>query len=154
MMCLKLNSDTSEEFLFCIFVLQETFSTIGDPATAMRDPMFYRLHSFVDDMFQEHKSTLPHYDVNRVSDRHCCIIHDPYSGSTSFDIQNDCRWIQDFSSIYPICAYNSLFFLPTYYLNFSFCHHFFLCNLLLLVISIILVVIVIIVIIIMSLLMN
>lgn len=44
----------------------ETFSTIGDPATAMRDPIFYRLHAFVDDIFQEHKATLPPYDVNRL----------------------------------------------------------------------------------------
>ena len=103
---LKLNSDTSEDLLFCTFVLQETFGTIGDPATAMRDPMFYRWHSFVDDIFQEHKSTLPRYDVNKVSDRDCCIIIDTYSGSTSFGIQDDCRWFQDCSSIYPICAYS------------------------------------------------
>jgi hypothetical protein len=55
--------------------LQETFGVIGDPATAMRDPMFYRLHSFVDDIFQEHKATLPRYDVNKVSDRDCGIVH-------------------------------------------------------------------------------
>ena len=110
---LNLNSYTSEDLLFWTFVLQETFSTVGDPATAMRDPMFYRLHSFVDDIFQEHKATLPRYDVNRVSDTDCCTIHDTYSGSTSFDIQDDCRWIQDTFApyIYPICAYNfSLFF--------------------------------------------
>jgi len=58
--------------------------------------------------------------------------------------------------VHTIC----LFFLPTFYLNFSFHHHLFLCNLLLLVLSIILVVtviiiiIIIIVIIIMSLLMK
>nr|WBY50550.1 polyphenoloxidase [Odontotermes formosanus] len=58
----------------------ETFSVIGDPATAMRDPMFYRLHSFVDDIFQEHKSTLPRYDVNKLG----------YSGITirSVDIES------------------------------------------------------------------
>jgi hypothetical protein len=47
---------------------------IGDPATAMRDPVFYRLHSFVDDIFQEHKATLPRYDVNRVSSGHFCVF--------------------------------------------------------------------------------
>jgi hypothetical protein len=57
--------------------------------------MFYRLHSFVDDIFQEHKSTLPRYDANRVSDKDCCIIHDTYSGSTTFGIQDDCRWTED-----------------------------------------------------------
>nr|AII81929.1 phenol oxidase [Blattella germanica] len=45
----------------------ETFSTIGDPATAMRDPIFYRWHAFVDDVFQEHKATLPPYEVNRLT---------------------------------------------------------------------------------------
>ncbi|KAJ9594577.1 hypothetical protein L9F63_027445 [Diploptera punctata] len=45
----------------------ETFSTIGDPATAMRDPIFYRLHAFVDDVFQEHKATLPPYETNRLN---------------------------------------------------------------------------------------
>ncbi|PSN38098.1 Phenoloxidase subunit 1 [Blattella germanica] len=47
-------------------IILETFSTIGDPATAMRDPIFYRWHAFVDDVFQEHKATLPPYEVNRV----------------------------------------------------------------------------------------
>lgn len=72
-------------------ILQETFSTIGDPATSMRDPVFYRLHSFVDDIFQEHKSTLPRYDVNRVSGGHCCMVHYPHSGSTSFANQENHR---------------------------------------------------------------
>lgn len=46
--------------------LQETFSTMGDPATAMRDPIFYRWHAFVDDIFQEHKNTLPRYTAQQV----------------------------------------------------------------------------------------
>lgn len=64
-------------------VLQETFSVIGDPATSMRDPMFYRLHSFVDDMFQEHKATLPRYDTNRVSDPD----HEPCNGIVHLSIR-------------------------------------------------------------------
>ncbi|GLV34926.1 Prophenoloxidase 2 [Carabus blaptoides fortunei] len=39
----------------------ESFSTIGDSATAMRDPIFYRWHAFIDDIFQELKATLPGY---------------------------------------------------------------------------------------------
>ncbi|GLV34925.1 Prophenoloxidase 2 [Carabus blaptoides fortunei] len=39
----------------------EAFGVVGDPATAMRDPVFYRLHAFVDDLFQELKQTLPPY---------------------------------------------------------------------------------------------
>ncbi|KAG8238619.1 hypothetical protein J437_LFUL018537 [Ladona fulva] len=39
----------------------ETFGVMGDPATAMRDPVFYRWHAFVDEIFQMHKRTLPRY---------------------------------------------------------------------------------------------
>jgi hypothetical protein len=71
-------------------ILQETFSVIGDPATAMRDPVFYRLHSFVDDIFQEHKATLPRYDTNRVSGGCCYVAHYPRSTSDSVAIQGNC----------------------------------------------------------------
>ncbi|KAJ1524517.1 hypothetical protein ONE63_011009 [Megalurothrips usitatus] len=39
----------------------ESFGVMGDSTTAMRDPVFYRWHAFVDDIFQEHKRTLPPY---------------------------------------------------------------------------------------------
>lgn len=42
---------------------------MGDSATAMRDPIFYRWHAFVDDIFQEHKNTLPQYTVQQVQSR-------------------------------------------------------------------------------------
>ncbi|KAK9503580.1 hypothetical protein O3M35_010109 [Rhynocoris fuscipes] len=44
----------------------ETFGVMGDPTTAMRDPIFYRWHAFVDDMFQEHKNTLPRYTTQQL----------------------------------------------------------------------------------------
>lgn len=44
----------------------ERFSVMGDSATAMRDPVFYRLHAFIDDIFQEHKSRLPRYSENQL----------------------------------------------------------------------------------------
>ncbi|KAE8573029.1 Putative prophenoloxidase [Halyomorpha halys] len=44
----------------------ETFSIMGDPATAMRDPIFYRWHAFIDDIFAEHKNTLPRYTTQQV----------------------------------------------------------------------------------------
>uniref|UniRef100_A0A1B6MSZ9 Tyrosinase copper-binding domain-containing protein n=1 Tax=Graphocephala atropunctata TaxID=36148 RepID=A0A1B6MSZ9_9HEMI len=44
----------------------ETFGVMGDPATAMRDPIFYRWHAFIDDIFQEHKNLLPRYTVNQL----------------------------------------------------------------------------------------
>ncbi|GLH01682.1 Phenoloxidase subunit 1 [Gryllus bimaculatus] len=44
----------------------ETFSVVAEPTTAMRDPLFYRLHSFVDDVFHEHKRTLPPYTVQQL----------------------------------------------------------------------------------------
>lgn len=39
----------------------ESFGVMGDSATAMRDPVFYRWHAYVDDIFQEHKERLPAY---------------------------------------------------------------------------------------------
>lgn len=45
----------------------ETFGVMGDSATAMRDPVFYRWHGFIDDVFQEYKSTLPAYTQPQVS---------------------------------------------------------------------------------------
>ncbi|XP_018333662.1 phenoloxidase 1 isoform X2 [Agrilus planipennis] len=45
----------------------EPAGVMGDSATAMRDPVFYRWHAFVDDMFQEHKATLPRYSVQQLT---------------------------------------------------------------------------------------
>ncbi|XP_073975570.1 phenoloxidase 2-like [Rhodnius prolixus] len=45
----------------------ETFSVMGDTATAMRDPIFYRWHAFIDDLFQEHKNTLPRYTEDQLN---------------------------------------------------------------------------------------
>jgi tyrosinase len=39
----------------------ESFGVIGDATTAMRDPMFYRVHALVDEMFQAYKVKLPPY---------------------------------------------------------------------------------------------
>ncbi|XP_071448896.1 phenoloxidase 1-like [Hetaerina americana] len=39
----------------------ETYTPVADPSTAMRDPVFYRLHAFVDELFHMHKRTLPRY---------------------------------------------------------------------------------------------
>lgn len=36
----------------------EGYATIGDPAVDLRDPVFFRLHAYVDDLFQEHKQRL------------------------------------------------------------------------------------------------
>ncbi|XP_055858620.1 phenoloxidase 2-like [Episyrphus balteatus] len=45
----------------------ESFGVIGDSATAMRDPVFYKWHAFVDDVFQEHKEALPPYNQNQLN---------------------------------------------------------------------------------------
>lgn len=50
---------------------------MGDPATAMRDPIFYRWHAFVDDIFQEHKNVLNRYQVNEVSQH--TAVETPYT---------------------------------------------------------------------------
>ncbi|KAJ8948073.1 hypothetical protein NQ318_008424 [Aromia moschata] len=45
----------------------EAFGVIGDSATAMRDPAFYRWHAYIDFMFQKFKSTLPRYTEAQLS---------------------------------------------------------------------------------------
>lgn len=45
----------------------ESFGVMGDSATAMRDPIFYRWHAYIDDIFQEHKATLPRYGTDRLN---------------------------------------------------------------------------------------
>ncbi|CAK1590064.1 unnamed protein product [Parnassius mnemosyne] len=44
----------------------EQFGVMGDSATAMRDPIFYRWHSYIDDIFNLHKSKLPTYGEDRL----------------------------------------------------------------------------------------
>lgn len=39
---------------------------MGDLATAMRDPIFYVWHKFVNDIFVRYKSTLPGYTKDEV----------------------------------------------------------------------------------------
>ncbi|CAH1163694.1 unnamed protein product [Phaedon cochleariae] len=45
----------------------ESFGVMGDSATAMRDPIFYRWHAYIDDIFQRFKSTLPRYTVAQLN---------------------------------------------------------------------------------------
>lgn len=42
----------------------ESFGVMGDSSTAMRDPIFYRWHAYIDDIFQEHKNRLTPYSVD------------------------------------------------------------------------------------------
>nr|XP_053647282.1 hemocyanin F chain-like [Cherax quadricarinatus] len=46
---------------------KEEIGVMGDSATAMRDPVFYRWHKFVDGIFQEYKMTQPPYTLEDVS---------------------------------------------------------------------------------------
>ncbi|XP_035911262.1 phenoloxidase 2-like [Anopheles stephensi] len=39
----------------------ESFGVVGDNTTAMRDPVFYRWHQHIDDIFVRHKQRLPAY---------------------------------------------------------------------------------------------
>ncbi len=39
---------------------------MGDTATAMRDVIFYPYHTFMDDIFEAHKRTLPPYQLTGV----------------------------------------------------------------------------------------
>lgn len=40
---------------------------MGDTAINMRDPIFYRWHSYIDDIFHEYKATIPGYSVQNVN---------------------------------------------------------------------------------------
>nr|CCA94920.1 hemocyanin subunit f [Euphrynichus bacillifer] len=40
---------------------KENPGVMSDTSTALRDPIFYRYHRFVDNIFQEYKISLPHY---------------------------------------------------------------------------------------------
>ncbi|XP_031783456.1 phenoloxidase 1 [Nasonia vitripennis] len=41
----------------------ESFAIMGDSTTAMRDPIFYRWHAFVDNVFTQFKDSLPAYNT-------------------------------------------------------------------------------------------
>lgn len=41
----------------------EDYAVMGDVTTAMRDPIFYRWHSFIESVFVRYKNTLPSYNV-------------------------------------------------------------------------------------------
>jgi tyrosinase len=40
---------------------------MGDTSTAMRDPVFYRVHGFVDNLYNKFKESLPPYTKEEVS---------------------------------------------------------------------------------------
>ncbi|XP_071448022.1 phenoloxidase 2-like [Hetaerina americana] len=48
---------------------EETFGVMGDTATAMRDPVFYRWHSYIDHIFEMHKNTLQPYQHSELDFR-------------------------------------------------------------------------------------
>jgi tyrosinase len=48
----------------------ETFSVLGEASTAMRDPVFYRIHAMINDIFNMHKQNLQRYPVQQV-----CVAH-------------------------------------------------------------------------------
>ncbi|XP_055379568.1 phenoloxidase 2-like [Condylostylus longicornis] len=45
----------------------EEFGVMGDVSTAMRDPVFYRWHGFIDGIFKKYKDLLPPYQANDLS---------------------------------------------------------------------------------------
>ncbi|XP_017077494.2 phenoloxidase 3 isoform X2 [Drosophila eugracilis] len=45
----------------------ESAGVMGDSSTAMRDPVFYKWHAFIDNLFQEHKRLLPAYTEEYLS---------------------------------------------------------------------------------------
>lgn len=45
----------------------EDFGVVGENTTAMRDPVFYRWHAFVDGVFVRYKNTLQPYPINQIT---------------------------------------------------------------------------------------
>ncbi|CAO1425782.1 unnamed protein product [Diamesa serratosioi] len=45
----------------------ESFGVMGDAATAMRDPVFYNWHAWIDDIFQTHKQQLVPYTATQLN---------------------------------------------------------------------------------------
>lgn len=50
------------------FALQAGMGVIGDTNTAVRDPIFYRLHATTERLFRQHKDLLSPYSVEEVSE--------------------------------------------------------------------------------------
>ena len=48
------------------FFFKENMGVMGDSVTAMRDPIFYRWHKFIDSLFQQFKATLSPYTAQQV----------------------------------------------------------------------------------------
>jgi len=46
---------------------RETMGVMSSTATAMRDPVFYRVHGLVDEVYNKYKETLPPYTPDEVS---------------------------------------------------------------------------------------
>ncbi|XKL64183.1 hypothetical protein PGB90_004269 [Kerria lacca] len=46
---------------------ENNFGVMGDSATAMRDPAFYRWHAYINYMFEQYKHRLPPYTVQQLS---------------------------------------------------------------------------------------
>ncbi|GFW92046.1 hemocyanin A chain [Trichonephila clavipes] len=46
---------------------RETPGVMTDTATSLRDPIFYRFHRFIDNVFQEYKKTLPVYSKDNLT---------------------------------------------------------------------------------------
>ncbi|XP_023309916.1 uncharacterized protein LOC108904736 [Anoplophora glabripennis] len=66
----------------------EPFGVIGDSATAMRDPVFYRWHAYIDDLFQEYKSALPRYPEERLNNPGITVDHISIESSQGKNILN------------------------------------------------------------------
>ncbi|XP_050441246.1 phenoloxidase 1-like [Adelges cooleyi] len=49
------------------FRYKESYGVMADPATAMRDPIFYRWHSYINCIFQAFKATIPGYSIQNLS---------------------------------------------------------------------------------------
>ena len=64
--------------------IKENMGVMGDSVTAMRDPIFYRWHKFVDSLFQQFKATLQPYTSADVRNENSIDSYTPRSAIHSF----------------------------------------------------------------------
>lgn len=60
---------------------------MGDTSTAMRDPMFYRWHKYIDHMFTQYKNTLGPYQLTTVFPETSFLLF----RFTGYEMSEDCQ---------------------------------------------------------------
>jgi tyrosinase len=76
----------------------ESFGVIGDSTTAMRDPVFYPLHAYINEIFQMHKAKLMPYTREQLTY--------PGISVTALELQPDNGRTNQFSTFWQLSDVN------------------------------------------------